>query len=190
MGRTFLDGICHAETVAAGETPDATSTGTEMTIPTKPIGSIPRPPRVDSGGREEWRRRRRPCAGAAVRRCDRDTIARFEATGSPVISDGRAAQVPQLLGLLCAWLAEHGARRIQDSLCSGPARRMPRLAEPPFRYKQHADRYLEVAKRYAHASVKQAVISPSALSLLYPVGWECRLLARTVHRRSAGGARR
>jgi 5-methyltetrahydropteroyltriglutamate--homocysteine methyltransferase len=31
-----------------------------------------------------------------------------------------------------------------------------------------ADRYLEVALRYARVPVKQAVISPSALSLLYP----------------------
>jgi 5-methyltetrahydropteroyltriglutamate--homocysteine methyltransferase len=45
---------------------------------------------------------------------------------------------------------------------------MPRLASAPFRYKTQADDYLEVAKRYAKVSVKQAVISPSALSLLYP----------------------
>jgi 5-methyltetrahydropteroyltriglutamate--homocysteine methyltransferase len=32
----------------------------------------------------------------------------------------------------------------------------------------HADRYLDVALRYAHRPVKQAVISPSALSLMYP----------------------
>ena len=32
----------------------------------------------------------------------------------------------------------------------------------------YADRYLEFAKRYAHVPVKQAVISPSALSLMYP----------------------
>lgn len=38
----------------------------------------------------------------------------------------------------------------------------------PFRYKLHADRYLDIAKRYAKVPLKQAVISPSALSLLYP----------------------
>jgi len=45
---------------------------------------------------------------------------------------------------------------------------MPRLTGGPFRYQRYADRYLEVALRYAHVPVKQAVISPSALSLLYP----------------------
>jgi 5-methyltetrahydropteroyltriglutamate--homocysteine methyltransferase len=45
---------------------------------------------------------------------------------------------------------------------------MLRLTCGPFRYRMRADRYLEVALRYAHVPVKQAVISPSALSLMYP----------------------
>jgi 5-methyltetrahydropteroyltriglutamate--homocysteine methyltransferase len=45
---------------------------------------------------------------------------------------------------------------------------MPRLTAGPFRYKLYADRYVDVAKRYAHRPLKQAVISPSALSLMYP----------------------
>ena len=45
---------------------------------------------------------------------------------------------------------------------------MPRLTNGPFRYMRRADSFLEIAKRYAHVPVKQAVISPSALSLMYP----------------------
>jgi 5-methyltetrahydropteroyltriglutamate--homocysteine methyltransferase len=45
---------------------------------------------------------------------------------------------------------------------------MPRLTAGPFRYLRRADGYLEVAARYARMPLKQAVISPSALSLLYP----------------------
>jgi 5-methyltetrahydropteroyltriglutamate--homocysteine methyltransferase len=45
---------------------------------------------------------------------------------------------------------------------------MPRLTAGPFRYRRLADSYLDVALRYAHVPVKQAVISPSALSLMYP----------------------
>ena len=52
---------------------------------------------------------------------------------------------------------------------AGHVRRMPRLTKGPFRYKRYADAYLEVAIRYAHRPLKQAVISPSALSLMYPV---------------------
>jgi 5-methyltetrahydropteroyltriglutamate--homocysteine methyltransferase len=45
---------------------------------------------------------------------------------------------------------------------------MPRLTAGPFKYKRYADSYLDVALKYAHRPLKQAVISPSALSLMYP----------------------
>jgi 5-methyltetrahydropteroyltriglutamate--homocysteine methyltransferase len=45
---------------------------------------------------------------------------------------------------------------------------MPRLRGGPFRYRRYADSYLEAAQRYATRPLKQAVISPSALSLMYP----------------------
>jgi len=51
---------------------------------------------------------------------------------------------------------------------AGHTRRMLRLTEGPFRYKRYAYRYLEFAQRYAKVPLKQAVISPSALSLMYP----------------------
>jgi len=51
---------------------------------------------------------------------------------------------------------------------AGHTRRMPRLTHGPFRYRKYADSYIDVARRYAHVAVKQAVISPSALSLMYP----------------------
>jgi 5-methyltetrahydropteroyltriglutamate--homocysteine methyltransferase len=45
---------------------------------------------------------------------------------------------------------------------------MARLTRGPFRYRRYADSFLEVAMRYAHVPLKQAVISPSCLSLMYP----------------------
>jgi 5-methyltetrahydropteroyltriglutamate--homocysteine methyltransferase len=51
---------------------------------------------------------------------------------------------------------------------AGHVRRIPRLTGGPFRYLRYADSFLDVALRYAHVPVKQAVISPSALSLMYP----------------------
>jgi 5-methyltetrahydropteroyltriglutamate--homocysteine methyltransferase len=45
---------------------------------------------------------------------------------------------------------------------------MPRLTAGPFRYRRYADRFLEQALRHSTVAVKQAVISPSALSLMYP----------------------
>ena len=45
---------------------------------------------------------------------------------------------------------------------------MPTLTAGPFRYRRYADGYLEVARRFATVPLKQAIISPSALSLMYP----------------------
>jgi 5-methyltetrahydropteroyltriglutamate--homocysteine methyltransferase len=56
----------------------------------------------------------------------------------------------------------------QIPFAAGHVRRMPRLTHGPFRYRRYADSFLEVAQRYATVPVKQAVISPSALSLMYP----------------------
>jgi 5-methyltetrahydropteroyltriglutamate--homocysteine methyltransferase len=50
----------------------------------------------------------------------------------------------------------------------GHQRQLPVLTGGPFRYQVHADTYLRAALRHAKTPVKQAVIAPSALSLLYP----------------------
>ncbi len=64
-----------------------------MPIPTEPIGSIPRPPELIAGAqqlaagrlsRDQFAR----LEDAAIR----DTIRRFEATESPVITDGEQAK--------------------------------------------------------------------------------------------------
>src|SRR5712691_11774312 len=45
---------------------------------------------------------------------------------------------------------------------------LPRLTVGPSRYQTYADAYLATARAHAHVPVKQAVITASALSLLYP----------------------
>jgi 5-methyltetrahydropteroyltriglutamate--homocysteine methyltransferase len=50
----------------------------------------------------------------------------------------------------------------------GHTRQLPRLTRGPFRYQTYADGYLAAARDIATRPVKQAVISASALSLLYP----------------------
>ena len=99
----------------------------------------------------------------------RDTIERFEATGSPVITDGEQRKESfvtyPLQGL--ENLAPDG---IPITFAAGHVRHLPRLIGGPFRYRTSADVYLKTAKRYAHVPLKQAVISASALSLLYPQG--------------------
>ncbi|MGW0728909.1 hypothetical protein [Streptomyces mirabilis] len=45
---------------------------------------------------------------------------------------------------------------------------LPRLTSGPFRYQARADSYLRAARTHTSLPVKQTVIAPSALSLLYP----------------------
>ncbi len=137
-----------------------------MTIPTEPIGSIPRSPRLlealtaSDGGDS----RLDPLYDEAIR----DTITRFEATGSPVITDGEQRKYQNFWTYSVQGMPNTAPDGFKIPFSAGHVRRMPRLIQGPFRYLRHADEYLEVALKYAHTPVKQAVISPSALSLMYP----------------------
>ena len=138
-----------------------------MIIPTEPIGSIPRPLELLEAIREVGDAKDPtldPLYDAAIR----DTIARFEATGSPVITDGEQRKYHNFWTYSVHGLPNISPDGFKIPFAAGHTRRMHRLVAGPFRYKTYADRYLEVAMRYAHTSVKQAVISPSALSLMYP----------------------
>jgi 5-methyltetrahydropteroyltriglutamate--homocysteine methyltransferase len=98
----------------------------------------------------------------------RDTIRRFEATGSPVITDGEQRKYHNFWTYSVHGLPNTAPDGFKIPFAAGHVRRMPRLTEGPFRYRLRADAFLAVALRYAHRPVKQAVISPSALSLMYP----------------------
>ena len=59
------------------------------TLPTEPIGSIPRPPALVQAIRDADAGRFDPAhLEALYDAAVRDTLRRFEATGSPVVSDG------------------------------------------------------------------------------------------------------
>jgi 5-methyltetrahydropteroyltriglutamate--homocysteine methyltransferase len=105
-----------------------------------------------------------PLFDAAIR----DTIERFEATGSPVITDGEQRKYHNFWTYCVEDLPNTGADGFPIPFAAGHTRRMRRLTGGPFRYARYADSYLDVATRYAHRPVKQAVISASALSLMYP----------------------
>jgi len=137
-----------------------------MSIPTEPIGSIPRPPALikafaETDGDDPALE---PLYDAAIR----DTIERFETTGSPVITDCEQRKYHNFWTYCVHGLPNTDCEGFRLPFSAGHTRRMPRLTAGPFRYRRYADSYLEVAQRLAHVPVKQAVISPSALSLLYP----------------------
>jgi len=138
-----------------------------MIIPTEPIGSIPRPPQLleavlAAGDGAD------PKLETLYDNAIRDTIALFEATGSPVITDGEQKKYHNFWTYPVHGLANTAPDGFQIPFVAGHTRRMHRLTAGPFRYKRYADEYLDTALKYAHVPVKQAVISPSALSLMYP----------------------
>jgi len=138
-------------------------------IPTEPIGSIPRPAKLIeavSALGDGTDPRLDPLYDEAVR----DTIQQLEATGSPVITDGEQRKYHNFWTYSVHGLSNTAPDGFKIPFAAGHARRMPRLTAGPFRYKRYADAYLDAALRCAHVPLKQAVISPSALSLLYPPG--------------------
>jgi 5-methyltetrahydropteroyltriglutamate--homocysteine methyltransferase len=138
-----------------------------MKIPTEPIGSIPRPVElieaiVKAGDSTD------PMLDPLYEAAIRDTVEQFEATGSPVITDGEQRKYHNFWTYSVHGLENTAPDGFKIPFSGGHVRRMPRLTAGPFRYRFYADRYLHMAMRYAHMPLKQAVISPSALSLMYP----------------------
>jgi 5-methyltetrahydropteroyltriglutamate--homocysteine methyltransferase len=137
-----------------------------MTIPTEPIGSIPRPleliEAVERGEIDD------PTTHPLYEAATKDAIERFEATGSPVITDGEQRKYDNFWTYSVHGLPNTAPDGFAIPFAAGHTRRMPRLTSGPFRYMRYADMYLEIAARYATRPLKQAVISPSALSLMYP----------------------
>lgn len=98
----------------------------------------------------------------------RDTVRRFEETGSLVITDGEQRKYHNFWTYSVDGLPNTHPEGFRIPFAAGHVRRMPRLTSGPFRYKRYADSFLDGVQPFAHHPVKQAVISPSALSLMYP----------------------
>ena len=138
-----------------------------MEILTEPIGSIPRSPELLRAVAASQAQQISPAMlESAYSEALRDTIKRFEQTGSQVITDGEQTKPSfatyPLSGLN---LASDG---VTIPFADGHVRQLPRLTQGPFRYGVHAAGYVKAARGYTRLPIKQAVISASALSLLYP----------------------
>jgi methionine synthase II (cobalamin-independent) len=147
-------------------------------IPTEPVGSLPRPARLQAAYAEYdagkiTREHLEEVQDEAVR----DSISRFEATGSPIVSDGEQrassfATYPITDTLAGTGLADHlsgEGGQYFAIFADGHPRQLPRLTGGPFRYKTYAADNLRKSIRYATKPMKQAVIAPSMILLLYPL---------------------
>jgi len=135
-----------------------------MKIPTEPIGSIPRPSELIeaitsklNGGQLE----------KLYEKAVNETLAAFEKTGSPVITDGEQTK-PSFLTYPLYGLSNLTAEGMRIDFADGHFRQLPLLTKGPFRYANYAKQYLQHAKERTKSPVKQAIISASALSLIYP----------------------
>jgi len=135
-----------------------------MKIPTEPIGSIPRPSELIAAITT-------PGNGADLnglyKNAISDTISGFEKTGSPVITDGEQTK-SSFATYPLEGLTNLAAEGMVINFDDGHSRQLPLLTAGPFHYGKYAVEYLAAAQKQTNLPVKQAVISASALSLIYP----------------------
>jgi 5-methyltetrahydropteroyltriglutamate--homocysteine methyltransferase len=137
-----------------------------MTIPTEPIGSIPRPLKLLEAINRHGSSH--PSLEPLYDEAIQETIEQFEATGSPVVSDGEQRKYHNFATYCVEGLPNTAPDGFKLPFAAGHTRRWPRLTGGPFRFLMHGYDFLDRGMKYAHVPVKQAVISPSALSLVYP----------------------
>lgn len=151
-----------------------------MAIPTELVGSLPRPMKLQEAyadydeGKITWEQLQAEQDDAAE-----DSIKRLEATGEPIVTDGEQressfATYPITHTLAGTGLAENlaGDGQFFAIFDDGHHRQLPRLTGGPFRYQTFASEFVEKNKAIATHPVKQAVISPSMMMLLYPLEGE------------------
>ncbi|WDF76836.1 cobalamin-independent methionine synthase II family protein [Mucilaginibacter sp. KACC 22773] len=135
-----------------------------MKILTEPIGSIPRSPELvtaitTQANADELNK----LYAAAIA----DTLKEFAETGSPVITDGEQTK-SSFVTYPLEGLTNLASGGMTINFEDGHSRQLPLLTKGPFRYGNYASKYLAAAQKLTSLPVKQAIISASALSLIYP----------------------
>jgi 5-methyltetrahydropteroyltriglutamate--homocysteine methyltransferase len=135
-----------------------------MKIPTEPIGSIPRPSGLIAAITSPSNS---ADLNALYDEAISDTVHEFEKTGSPVITDGEQTK-SSFATYPLEGLSNLAAEGMRIDFQDGHFRQLPLLTSGPFKYSNYAVKYLKAAQKLTTKPVKQAVISASALSLIYP----------------------
>ncbi|GAA4746419.1 5-methyltetrahydropteroyltriglutamate--homocysteine methyltransferase [Actinomycetospora chibensis] len=146
-------------------------------IPTEPVGSMPRPQKLqDAYAAYDEGKIDKSALESEQEAAVQDTIDRFEATGAPIISDGEQrwssfATYPITDTLAGTGLAPSLAPGGQffAIFADGHGRQLPKLVKGPFEYQNYAADSLKKSIGKTRTPMKQAVIAPSMLALLYPL---------------------
>ena len=150
---------------------------TDTGIPTEPVGSLPRPSKLqeayasyDGGNISKDDLEALQDASA------KDSIEKMEAAGSPINSDGEQrwssfATYPIADTLAGTGLAPNlgPGGQFFAIFADGHGRQLPKLTGGPLKYNNYAADALAKSIGYATKPMKQAVIAPSMLALLYPL---------------------
>jgi methionine synthase II (cobalamin-independent) len=152
----------------------------ETGIPTEPVGSLPRPSKLQAAYADyDAGKISKEQLEAEQDEAARDSISRMEATGAPIVSDGEQRWSSFATYALTDTLAGTGlAPNLAPGgqyfaiFSDGHYRQLPRLTGGPFRYKTYSADTLAKSIPYATKPMKQAVIAPSMLALLYPLNEE------------------
>jgi methionine synthase II (cobalamin-independent) len=148
-----------------------------MPIPTELVGSLPRPMELQDAyekydqGQITWEDLQ-----ALQDKSAEDSIRRLEQTGETAVTDGEQressfATYPLTHTLAGTGLAPNlaGDGQFFAIFDDGHHRQLPRLTGGPFKYQTFASEFVEKNKKLTSHPVKQAVIAPSMLMLLYPL---------------------
>src|SRR5450432_3151524 len=139
-----------------------------MKIRTEPIGSIPRPKYLVDGLQSFAQQQINESELSKLfDEALKDTIKRFEKTGSPVITDGEQTK-PSFATYPISGIKDLSPDGVVIPFADGHTRQLPKITTGPFHYTTYAESYLKKAKQLTSLPVKQAVIAVSAISLLYP----------------------
>ena len=146
-------------------------------MPTEPVGSLPRPSTLqrayaeyDAGNISKDDLEKEQDAAT------KDSIDRMEATGSPIVSDGEQRWSSTMTYPITDTLAGTGLApglgpggQFYAIFADGHGRQLPKLVSGPIHYNLYAADTLMKSIGYATRPMKQAVVSPSFLALLYPL---------------------
>ncbi|WP_419699295.1 cobalamin-independent methionine synthase II family protein [Mucilaginibacter sp. NFX135] len=139
-----------------------------MKILTEPIGSIPRPAYLQQAmtafGAGQIKAEE---LNKLFDQATQETIKELETTGSPIISDGEQSK-PSFVTYPLQGFKNFAPDGVIIPFADGHTRQLPKLTAGPFHYTTFANSYLQKAKQFSSLPIKQAVISCSAMSLLYP----------------------
>ena len=140
-------------------------------LPTEPVGSLPRPARLQRAVLD--------AEAGLISQAEllaeqdlavRDTLERLAETGSPIITDGeqrRQSFASYPLGTDADGVDEGPVFAV---FADGHHRVIPSLARAPFGFRAWAADDVAAARALTDLPLKQAVVSPSMLSLMVPKG--------------------